>query len=54
MTDDLPGLPPHSFEKEDDAPDALFYAAPRLVKHIDEARSQRSPHFIANSFRPAA
>jgi SAM-dependent methyltransferase len=36
MTDDLPGLPPHSFEKEDDAPDGLFYATPRLVKHIDE------------------
>jgi len=37
MTDDLPGLPPRSFEKEDDAPDALFYATPRFVKHIDEA-----------------
>lgn len=36
MTDDLPGLPPHSFDKEDDTPDALFYATPRFVKHIDE------------------
>ena len=36
MSDDLPDLPPHSFDKEDDAPDALFYAQPRLVKHIDE------------------
>src|SRR5579863_4775749 len=36
MSDDLPGLPPHSFDKEDDAPDALFYATPRFVKHIDE------------------
>ncbi len=36
MTDEIPGLPPHSFDKEDDAPDALFYATPRLVKHIDE------------------
>lgn len=35
--DDLPGLPPRSFEKEDDAPDTLFYATPRFVKHIDEA-----------------
>ena len=36
MTDDLPGLPPRSFEKEDGAPDAFFYATPRMVKHIDE------------------
>lgn len=36
MTDDLPGLPPHSFDKEDDAPDDLFYTTPRFVKHIDE------------------
>jgi SAM-dependent methyltransferase len=36
MTDDLPGLPPHSFEKEDESPDAVFYTMPRFVKHIDE------------------
>jgi SAM-dependent methyltransferase len=36
MTDDIPGLPERSFDKEDDAPDTLFYATPRLVKHIDE------------------
>ena len=36
MSDEIEGLPPHSFDKEDDAPDALFYAQPRLVKHIDE------------------
>ncbi|HVA13852.1 MAG TPA: methyltransferase domain-containing protein [Stellaceae bacterium] len=36
MTDDLPELPPHAFEKEDTAPDPLFYASPRLVTHIDD------------------
>jgi SAM-dependent methyltransferase len=36
MTDDRAGLPPHAFAKEDTAPDALFYAVPRFVTHIDE------------------
>ena len=36
MTDDLPGLPPEAFVKEDAAPDRLFYAQPRFVTHIDE------------------
>ena len=34
--DDLPGLPPHAFTKEDPTPDRLFYAAPRFVTHIDD------------------
>ncbi len=29
------GLPPHAFDKIDHAPDPAFYAAPRLVTHID-------------------
>ena len=29
-------LPPEAFERGDDAPDALFYLAPRFVEHIDE------------------
>lgn len=33
--DDLPELPPGAFSKEDGAPDALFYAEPRYVTHID-------------------
>jgi SAM-dependent methyltransferase len=35
--DDIPGLPPHAFSKDDPAPDRLFYAMPRLVTHIDDA-----------------
>lgn len=29
-------LKPHFFEREDDSPDALFYAQPRLLVHIDD------------------
>ena len=36
MTNDLPGLPPHAFEKDDPSPDRLFYAQPRFVTHIDD------------------
>ncbi len=32
---DLPNLPAQAFDKPDPTPDALFYAAPRLVAHID-------------------
>lgn len=32
---DLPELPADAFAKHDTSPDALFYAAPRLVTHID-------------------
>ncbi len=34
--DDLAGFPPHAFDKADPAPDAAFYAHPRLVAHIDD------------------
>lgn len=33
---DEPALKPSFFERADDAPDPQFYAAPRLVVHIDE------------------
>ena len=32
----LPGVPPEAFDKEDPSPDAEFYAPPRFVTHIDE------------------
>jgi hypothetical protein len=35
--EDLPELPPHAFERQDDGDDLAFYAMPRLVTHIDEA-----------------
>ena len=31
----MTGLPPHAFRRADESPDARFYAAPRLVHHID-------------------
>lgn len=34
--EDMPGLPPQAFDKEDPGPDRLFYGAPRFVTHIDE------------------
>jgi SAM-dependent methyltransferase len=34
---DLPDFPPEAFAKPDPAPDALFYAQPRFVMHIDAA-----------------
>jgi Methyltransferase domain len=33
----LPGLPPWAFEKEDSTSDTAFYDWPRLVTHIDDA-----------------
>jgi hypothetical protein len=32
----LPGLPPNAFDKEDPSPDAEFYDFPRFVTHIDD------------------
>lgn len=32
----LPDLPPGAFAKQDQSPDALFYAQPRFVTHIDD------------------
>jgi hypothetical protein len=32
----LPGLPPEAFDKEDPSPDAEFYDFPRFVTHIDD------------------
>ncbi len=36
MADDLDSFHPRAFDKADPAPDALFYAEPRLVTHIDD------------------
>ncbi len=37
MNNDLPGLPPNAFAKEDGGNDADFYAEARLSTHIDDA-----------------
>jgi len=34
---DIAGFPPRAFTKADPSPDLEFYAAPRLVAHIDES-----------------
>ncbi len=36
MSDHRPDLPPAAFDRVDESDDALFYAPPRLVTHIDE------------------
>ncbi len=36
MQGDLDGFHPHAFDKADPAPDALFYASPRFLTHIDD------------------
>jgi SAM-dependent methyltransferase len=36
-SDDLPELPAHAFDRQDDGDDLAFYGLPRLVTHIDEA-----------------
>jgi SAM-dependent methyltransferase len=36
VTDQLPGLPAHAFDKADPSPDPLFYSSPRFVTHIDD------------------
>lgn len=36
MTQQLPGLPPHAFDKADPSPDTEFYSFPRFVTHIDD------------------
>lgn len=50
MPDDAP-FPPGSFHKQDETPDSLFYAQPRLVNHIDEfaikAVGEAYRHFLA-------
>lgn len=40
MTEDLHDFPPDAFQKADITDDALFYAPPRLVTHIDEGATE--------------
>ena len=37
VSKDLEGMHPRAFDKADPAPDALFYAEPRFVTHLDDA-----------------
>jgi hypothetical protein len=46
-------LSPEVFSRLDESPDALFYAAPRFVAHIDDGAIAAVTHSIASTFRPA-
>jgi hypothetical protein len=47
--DSLPELPPHAFARQDGGDDLAFYAAPRLVTHIDEAAVEALSDFYRTS-----
>ena len=48
----LPGLPPAAFDKEDPSPDAEFYASPRFVTHIDDAAIEVVTQVYRSLFPP--
>ena len=52
MRDLLPELPPGAFRKEDAGEDALFYAPPRLVTHLDEAATHALTAFYRTLLPP--
>ncbi|HEY8492222.1 MAG TPA: class I SAM-dependent methyltransferase [Dehalococcoidia bacterium] len=53
MNDQSPFLPEH-FAREDEGPDELFYAVPRLVVHIDEAAIDALRGYFRETLPPGA
>ena len=49
----LPGLPPAAFDKEDPLPDAEFYDFPRFVTHIDDGAIAAVTQVYRELCRPA-
>ena len=49
---DFPDLPAHAFGKRDTSPDALFYAAPRFVTHIDDRAIAAVTALYRRTFHP--
>ena len=49
-----PGLPRTAFDKLDPSDDALFYAPPRLVTHIDDAAIRALSAFYRQRLRPGS
>jgi len=47
-----PEFPPHAFDRIDESDDALFYAPPRLVTHIDEGAIAALSNFYAQVLNP--
>ena len=50
----LADLPPGAFAKADPAPDDRFYAAPRMVAHIDEGAIRAVTALYAETVPPGA
>ncbi|MFT5443350.1 MAG: SAM-dependent methyltransferase [Myxococcota bacterium] len=49
-----PRIPEATFDRQDESPDALFYQAPRMVVHIDEATINQLRAFYAEVLFPDA
>lgn len=49
---DLPELPPAAFRRHDPSPDALFYAEPRFVTHIDDRALAAVTDLYRRTFPP--
>lgn len=52
--DRAPALPPGAFAKQDDTDDAVFYAPPRFVTHIDDTAIAALTAYYAMTLRPGA
>jgi SAM-dependent methyltransferase len=50
---ELPNLPSSFFRRQDESDDALFYAAPRLVTHIDDATIAALTAYYRECLEPA-
>jgi SAM-dependent methyltransferase len=50
--EDLPGLPPNAFAKEDPTDDRDFYVAPRFETHIDDAAIAALTRFYGEVLSP--
>ena len=48
----IKGLPPEAFRREDEAPDEVFYRAPRLVTHIDAGAIAAVTQLYRENFPP--
>jgi SAM-dependent methyltransferase len=49
VTDEIPD---HLFKRQDDAPDEVFYAVPRMVKHIDDTTINEITRFYQEALTP--
>ena len=45
-------LPDYFFTRQDDSPDEIFYSAPRIAKHIDDATIDAITDYYRESLNP--